>query len=899
MTPSRPDPFACVRDSLEGAVMPHLREMFRPLCLVAVVFVSLLAFSASQAATERLSRDIVPVFQRIDLTVDADRAEYDGSVYVELLAHTKIESFRFHAQGLTITELTLRQAGNRVEAGHEATDGVHVTVTPAEPLRPGDYTLEIDFTNTFDTQAVSLYRMDVEGQGYTFTQMEEDDAREAFPCWDEPSFKFPYQMILTVPEGHLAISNTPIETEEKRNGWTRVTFERSPPMPSYLLAIATGPFDTVAIPGLGVPARVVTVKGNGSLAAEAVRTTPPILAALAAYFDSPYPYAKLDLIAAPEFWPGAMENPGAIIYSEALLLPDPKEITVSQRRRLVSTTAHELAHMWFGDLVTMAWWDDLWLNEAFATWMGDKIGGQVYPELGFDIAGVQAMQGVLSGDARPSAKPVRQPVDEISDLLSNIGVVYQKGRAVLNMYEQWVGEEVFRQGVLDYINANAWSNATADDLFESLSAASGRDMRTAMATFIEQPGAPLLSVTPNPDGSVTLEQTRLSNYGVEPLPFQPWHIPVTLAYPAGGELKHITVELSETSATVDLGTDGPPHWILPHAEARGYYRWVLPADMMVTLADNAADVLSARERVGYLGNLSALLEAGAVGGDDYLRVLYGFRDDPDPQVISSVVSALGEVEGAFVTDAMEDDFSLYLRATLKPALDRYGLTAKPEEDETIAMVRPRLIGWLADEGHDADAKAYAEEIFNTYMDDPAAITDPSLIGVSVSLACMDGDQALFDECKQRFETTQIPTERNRFLGALGSFRDSLLQEEALRYALEGPLRPQEFMSIPGGIARTSDAHADRILQWLFANYETILGRIPPVYKAYMPYFASGCSTQRLHAAQVFFAKPEHQSSGTDITLARLSDSVNDCVSLREREGARVADFLSQHAAGID
>jgi alanyl aminopeptidase len=879
---------------LKGASMSARIRPFSSLAVALLLCIALVL--SAEAQIVRLGTEVMPQFQRIELTLDAGEAEYRGETSIELTVRSDAETFLIHAENLNIESIVLDTGDEQIAASFSIVDSATIQVEPATVLKAGSYTLTISFTNDFDRRANGLFKVEIDSDSYTFTQMEEDEAREAFPCFDEPAFKFPYQFILTVPEDHLALTNTPIESESTKDGWRRVVFARSPPMPSYLLALATGPLETVDVPGMAVPTRVVTTRGQSHLTGEAIRMTPPILAALESYFNSPYPFRKLDLIGVPEFWPGAMENNGAITFAESVLLLESETVSVSQKRRLASVLAHEFAHMWFGDLVTMAWWDDLWLNESFASWLGDKMVHEVYPELGMEVSGAQAMQGVMGSDARPSSQAIRQPIVNIADLMGNIGAIYRKGEAVLGMFENWLGHDEFRNGIRSYISQNEWSNATADDLWRALGESSGWDVGAAMSTFITQPGVPLVEVRTHDDGTLLLSQTRFSNYGGESLPFTPWYIPLKLKYVDGKDIKEQTVVFSEKEMTLDLGTDGPPAWILPHADARGYYRWLVPDNMLQGLADDAPASLTSRERVGYLGNLAALLDAGLLGGDEYLAAIHGFRNDPDPQVVSAVVSALGNVEGAFVSDDLKPMFAPWVRATLGPALSRIGLEARDGEEETVALLRPRLIGWLADEGEDEETMAFARSVFDEYMADPQAV-DPGLISVSVGLACLHGDRALYDECQRRFENSEAPAERRRFLGAMGAFRDPMLQQEALKYTLEGPLRPQEGFTIPSGIASASDEHAEMMFQWMMSNYDIIAPRMPPMYKGYLPFFAGGCSRERLETAKVFFMEPEHQTPGIETRLARLSDSVNDCVTLREREGDRVATYLATFADG--
>jgi alanyl aminopeptidase len=404
-----------------------------------------------------------------------------------------------------------------------------------------------------------------------------------------------------------------------------------------------------------------------------------------------------------------------------------------------------------------------------------------------------------------------------------------------------------------------------------------------------------VEVVPHDDGTVTITQKRLGNYGVQMPPCNPWYIPMVVSYAAGDQIKHQPFVLQGESATLDLGTDGPPLWVFPHADARGYYRWSAPANVLRVLAEQSTDVMTPRERVGFLGNLSALLDAGTVEGDVYLDVVHRFGNDPDPQVISAVLSALERVRSAFVADSLKPAFGRYIQATLDPALARFGLTPKPGEEETVPLVRPRLIGQLADLGREPRVLAFAGSVFEKYMVDPLSV-DPELISVSVGLACRNGDRALFDRCRQRFETAEAPDERRRFLAALGSFEDPVLQEEALAYTLEGPIRPQEVFTIPGTMSDYSDLSADRIFQWMMANYPVIVARMPPLYRSYMPFFAGGCSRERVEAARAFFAEPEHQAPGVELQMARVADQVSDCTTLREREGASVAAYLAKFDA---
>jgi len=861
------------------------------LCLFVAVAGLLALVTSVLAADLRLDSKVVPTFQSIQLKIDAEQEEYSGSVSVELNVKQPTDTFQFHAEGQSFERIELRDAEGAENTLQTARgkDGV-VSISTERKLTPGKHTLEIDFTNRFNTQAVGLYRMLYENRGYLFTQFEAVDARKAFPCWDEPRFKIPFQMTLVVPAAQVAVSNTPVESEKAEGGWKTVVFRKTPPMPSYLLAIASGPLESVPIMGMSVPGRIYTVQGQSHLAGLTAEMSPPILAALERYFGQSYPYEKLDLIAVPEYWFGGMENPGAVVCDDAAILLDPAAASNAQKRGLAGLLAHEFAHMWYGDLVTMEWWNDLWLNEAFATYMGQKITHELYPEYGVDLARRRQVQGLMSMDARPSTKPIRGEIDSTAAIFEDMGLAYGKGRTVLGMMEQWIGPEAFRKGVTSYIEANAWGNTVGDDLWTALSKASEMDVGGPMSSFLDQSGLPLIDVAVSADGEVTLSQRRFLNYGVEAEP-QTWTVPVNMRYHDGEIIRTKSVLLDKKTTKFKVG--GDVEWIFPDDGAIGYYRWNLPSEMLVDLAENSTERLTAPERIVFVGNAAALLDAGRISGGDYLRILNLFANDPEPEVVSSVVSGLGKVEGAFVPDELRDEFADYVRATLRPVLDRFGMEAVEGEDETVSMLRSRLVSWLGEVGRDPEVRRYAAKMAKSYMADSRSV-DPALAGTALSLAAAQGDRALYDKFKKRFETAKTPVERERYLAALGSFEDPEIRQAALSYVLSGSLRPNEIFTIPGGMAKT-EKDADLVFEWVTGHYGELTAPMPAMMKSFMPFAASGCSAQRLETAEKFFAEPDHRVDGTGANLQKVSEQVNDCVNLRRREGQAVATYLQEFA----
>jgi alanyl aminopeptidase len=865
--------------------------LWRPLTMGLALMTTVLLAPALQAAEDyRLGTQVVPIDQVVRLKIDADRPDYTGSTIIEIEVKESTKSFGLHAEEMNFERVSLRGSSGEMELTHKAGERGRITLTAPKTLDPGKYTLEIDFSNDFGTKAVGLYRMEQDGQGYAFTQFEADDGREAFPCWDEPEFKVTWQLTISVPDGHTAVTNTPVANETVEGGWRTIEFARTKPLSSYLIAIAAGPLESVPMPGMSVPGKIWTVKGQSQLAGTAVKMTPPILAALEKYFDSDYPFQKLDFIAIPEYWPGAMEHPGAVTYASNLLLLEPQTVSVQQRSRLARVISHELAHMWFGDVVTMEWWDDFWLNESFADWMGDKIADEVYPDLKIEVTEMQSSIRVMNQDARPSSEAIRQPVTNADNLLQNVGLQYNKGKAVLAMFEQWVGPDKFRKGVLDYIEEHAWGNATSDDLWRALGEASGNDVSSAMTTFVNQPGMPLVTMEVLPDNAIKFTQKRSSNFGADQKP-QLWKIPITFRIGGGTSVITESFLLEGESATIPLDMVHEPRWFLPNADQQGYYRWQVPAKDLTKLAEVATDSLTERERIGFIANLAALLDAGEIGGDEYVGILGEFADDPEPLVISALLEEMQGIYTTFVDSDLSTPFAHYVRQTLGPAVERLGMEAKGNEDEAVGLVRPDVIEWLGDQGQDQAVRERARQSAEAFMNGTGSV-DASLISVYLRLAAIDGDQALFDEYRQHFETTQIPADRQRYLSAMGNFRNPRMIDAALKYSLEGPLRPNEIFTMPRRMMQTP-ASRDPVFNWFMAKYENIAMRIPPVYLSYMPYMAGGCSAERLAVAEEFFAEPNHQVNGTQVQLAKTGDQVRDCVALRDREGANVAAYLNR------
>jgi hypothetical protein len=383
------------------------------------------------------------------------------------------------------------------------------------------------------------------------------------------------------------------------------------------------------------------------------------------------------------------------------------------------------------------------------------------------------------------------------------------------------------------------------------------------------------------------------NHGLQAPPPSSWTIPVTLKYSDGRRVRTWSVLLSEVEQTVRLEGAPAPAWVHPNAGERGYYRWQVPPEMLQALAAAGPPALDTRERVGLLNNLSALLDAGLLGGEDYLGTLARFADDPAPEVASALADALDKVHAAFVTPDLRDPLAVAARKLLGPSLARFGLEPARSEPEAVSLMRPNLLAALGVYGRDPEVLEWARRAARTYLAHPDSV-DPSVAGTALNLAARDGDAALYEQYRTRFEQARVPSERARFLAALGHFRSDALLEKVLQYALTGPLRPQEILAIPSNMAE-NDELRDRLWGWFRSGYITIASRIPPFRLSGLPRFAYCCDTARIEEARVFFSHEHTDHPGTAEELAKVIDRIRDCAGLREREGRAVARYLVQLA----
>jgi len=862
--------------------------------LLSLVATQVILHASEPVDPLRLTREVEPVAQSVELTLDPAKDDYSGRTVIDLLANQPFTSFRLHAEGPEFQTAQLTSADGEVTTlTAVVTDAKYafVTLTAPRSLGIGNYRLTIDFTAKFHRDGLGLYKTVSRGEPYLFSQFEDLHARKCFPCWDEPAFKIYWQLTLKIPAALEAVTNSAVAYETRDGDWKTIAFGRTPPMPGYIVALAVGPFEYLPVPGMTVPGRIITPKGQIALAAEAARLTPPILSRLEEYFGIPYPYAKFDQIAVPEYVYGAMENAGLVTFTDRLLLMDPEKPSFSARRRLASVIAHETAHMWFGDLVTMAWWDDLWLNESFADWMAARIIQYQFPEFRIQLTESREVKNAMRSDALPSITAIRRKVTADSDLAQLVDeLTYNKGKGVLTMVENWIGPAQFRAAMRAYFLKHRWGNTVSDDLWAAFSATSGDDISGLLSGFVNQPGVPLVSLALDPDGKLRLSQRRFHNLG-DPQLFGSWQIPVVLTWGKGTETHRERILLKETTQVADIPGLATADWIYPNANESGYYRWSLSPELNARLARQTA-ALSPIERVGLLDNTSALFNAGLIDGTDYLAYVTAFGRDADADVNTSVAGSIGALDGTFITPESRPAYNAYRSAILRPILDRIGLQPVAGEPAVHGPLRNTLYAALGNQVADPAIVAECRRLTALFLQDPKLV-DAALRSTALSVAAYHGDALLFDTLRNAFAKAQNPIVRSATLGALGDFRDPAIATEALAYSLTPAVNSTEFLGIVRSVAVNPDLR-ELAVDWVIAHYDAIAAKAPPEYTATLISIAASGEPALFNRLRDFLLAPGRKTEFAEINAQKAAERLNLRLRLRAKEQANVVKFLQSY-----
>jgi puromycin-sensitive aminopeptidase len=779
-------------------------------------------------ATYRLPRTVVPQRYELTLSPDLAAATFAGEERVRVVVGEPVDQIVLNAIELEILEASLvDDEGNRLD-GTITLDETEqrAIIALSGTAQPGHWTLQLTFTGILNDKLRGFYRStftDTDGveRVIATTQFEATDARRAFPCWDEPDFKAVFAVTLVVDDDLAAFSNSAdVETTPLGNGKKQVTFADTMVMSTYLVAFVVGPLAaTDPIDVDGVPLRVIGRPERTHLTAFALEVGAHSLRFFSAWFGLPYPGDKLDLLALPDFAFGAMENLGCVTFRETLLLIDPDEASRAELQSVADVIAHEIAHMWFGDLVTMKWWNGIWLNEAFATFMELLCVDAFKPEWERWVSFSAGRRAAFQVDGLLSTRPIEFEVgrpEEAEGMFDTL--TYQKGAAVLRMLEQHLGAEPFRKGIAAYIKKHSYSNTETTDLWDAIEEATGEPARATMDSWIYQGGYPLVSVDET-DGGLALSQQRFLFHGAEDGQPATWHVPVTVRADVEGDERVERTLLDARQGTIALG--GKPDWVVANAGGWGFFRVRYSSDLLRRLIGDLGR-LDAVERYNLVSDTWAGVLNATTSLSDFIELAGLFGDESDPNVWGAITGPLGLLDH-IADDEARPAVQAFARKLLRPAFDRLGWDPVAGEDERASRTRTILLEALGTTAADPEIRKEAAARHERYLDDHHAIA-PDLVTPIIHALAAGGGEGEYTTCLDRFRHPSTPQEELRYLYALTGFE----QKPFIQRTLDLALTEVRTQNAPFVIAQSMGNRAGGELTWAFveSHWDELLERLP-------------------------------------------------------------------------
>ncbi len=762
----------------------------------------------------QLPKSVVPVEYAIRITPDIAGASFSGEERITIEVLKPVREIVLNSLGL---EITLAELGigdpppARLKAKRNEAKQT-LTLTAPHELAPGGHVIHLQFRGRLTEQPRGLYitRYQTgakEGRALT-TQMEATDARRMFPCWDEPVYRAAFQLTAVVPSKDVAVSNMPVERETAReDGLKEVVFAKTPPMASYLVAFASGAFEELRDEIEGVQLRILTTPGKREQGRWAMESTKKILPFFNEYFGVKYPLPKLDQVAFPSTGASGMENWGAIFYNDSALLYDPAESSIATKQRVFEVVAHEIAHQWFGDLVTMAWWDNLWLNEGFASWMGTKATDHFNPEWKTWLRATGSKEGAMSRDARATTHPIQQPVANESQAIDAFDeITYSKGQAFLRMLESWLGEETFRDCIRAYFKEHANSSTTTADLWAAMEKTSGKPVRAFAAEWTEQPGFPVVNVRTCADGGVELTQERFTIHQKNPKPLK-WKIPVVIG-PATDAKSANVVLLEDKPVRACEGVSLP---IKANLGDAGYYRVRYDPASSAALV-KVAPSLGEIDRLNLLNDTLALAQAGRAPIVQYLHLVSALAKDDSPLVAGNIAGGIAFIDALRGPKKTGGAFDPWAIALLRWHLARLGWEPKPGEPALDAQLRGGLIGLLGRLG-DEEVKRKALERFDGFREEQASLPG-DLRDPVFSIVGMFGDETRHAQLHELGRKAESFEQKRMLYGAMTKTRNESLARKTLALSLTDELVPAQAAGL---VTRVAQEREFTGLAWEFAK----------------------------------------------------------------------------------
>lgn len=783
--------------------------------------------------TLRLPRTLVPTSYQLAITIDPRLEGFAGKATIKATVAAPSTQFWLHGEGLHITSAELLSNGKTSSVKVQTVGDDLLAVTTPAPVA-GDVQLTFVYTSAYESKdTLGVFKMVADKDPSIFTQFEATYARRAWPCFDEPNVKVPWTLSIDAPAGFDAVANTlPTATTTLPNGMVHTEFAPTQPLPSYLVAFAVGHFDFVPAGKTrsGAPIRIITPRGKAAESSYAAATTARLVEILETWFGTAYPYDKLDLISMPVTvgW-GAMENAGLITFTESLIMMDPNNSSWASRREWISIAGHELAHQWFGNLVTTAWWDDIWLNEGFASWMEAKILAAFDPSWHEELSTVEAWQQALDADSLVSARQVRQPIKTIDDVNTAFdGITYQKGSAVLSMFEHNIGPEVFQKGVQMYLQQHRFGNATSADFTAAMSQAAGRDVSAAFATFLDRPGAPSVSAHWDCNGqapNVMLTQQRYLPPGsVASSAPTPWDIPMCLVAGPAANVKgapprtDVCAKLDGAKAVVpfDPLTNDCDSWLLINAGGRGYFRTSLDDKSLQTLIKRGWPQLTAAERLALFIDARASVDTGAIKLPALVNLLPLMIAERNRFAVSQAIDVLQDLR-PHVPEAMRDRFDAWVVKLIGAQAKQIGWLPRPTDDIDAENLRDDLVTLAAFSG-EPTLRAEAIKLAGDWRKLPAAVRG------NILMIAVRSDAATFNKVVAELPGEPSRRFRSEMIDALRAVTSLEQAAQAMKVVLNKAIDARETNLLL--IFEETMALRDQAEAFFTANFDQLLKLLP-------------------------------------------------------------------------
>ncbi|MGO9777124.1 MAG: M1 family aminopeptidase [Terracidiphilus sp.] len=839
------------------------------------------------ARAERLPQSVRPEHYTLRLTPDLKTAIFTGIETIDVNLAEPANRITLNAVELDLKSVIVTAGGKEQQAIVTLDkEKEQATFTVADKLPAGRAKLAITYSGILNNELRGFYLSRTAKRNYAVTQFESTDARRAFLCFDEPAFKATYDVTLVVDAGDTAISNTPIESDTPGpvEGKHTLKFTSTPKMSTYLVAFLVGDFQCATGASDGVVIRSCATPDKVALTPYALDIATHVLHYYNNYFGIPYPLKKLDLIALPDFEAGAMENFGAITYRETDMLIDPRIASVDAQKEVALVVAHEMAHQWFGDLVTMQWWDNIWLNEGFATWMENKAVAHMHPEWNIDETVISDLNQTLILDAQPTTRAIRahantrQEIEQMFD-----GISYGKASDVLLTVENYLGEETFRQGVHNYLSAHEYANATAEDFWGAQTITSHKPVDKIMESLVTQPGEPLLTFGEPANGKVTVTQKRFFlSPSIVPNPAQKWTLPVCFKTVKGPDCQ----VLAPADTALKIPASG---LFFANAGGKGYYRSAYPTSVYAALVAQVESTLTPSERISLIGDEWVQVRANKAAIGDYLNLTAAVKADSGAEVVDEAINGVNTAYTQIAASADERaGLSEWIRSTYAPVYTKLGPPAETDSANTREL-RADLFGLLGQRGKDPAVLAQAREISARYLADPGSV-EATLSQTALSIAARHGDAALFDQLQKVYETSTNPEIQEGALRLLTQFENPALVQRSLDYALSGKVRTQDAV-IQLAIALRSDENRDQAWKYIQDNWEKVQTQLTPEMGAYLVRSTGNfCSTEARTSVETFFST--HKVPAADKALKHAVENIDGCIELRKLQEPKLKQWLA-------